>query len=165
MTISLSLGDTQLIIDECKAQGLLRNQAAYVLATAYHESDHLVKPINEAGSERYLHSKRYWPYIGRGYVQLTWEKNYKFASAKLGVDFVSNPDLLLQPEYAKKILVTGMKEGWFTGKKLSDYIDLSHSDYVDARRIINGTDKALMIAAYARQYEDLLLKAGYGVSV
>lgn len=30
--MNLSLGHTRVIIEECKKQGLLRNQAAYVLA-------------------------------------------------------------------------------------------------------------------------------------
>ncbi|MFC0246147.1 hypothetical protein ACFOLL_16280 [Falsochrobactrum ovis] len=45
------------------------------------------------------------------------------------VDFVANPKLLLEPEYAAPILIVGMKEGWFTSKKLSDYIPLQKSDF------------------------------------
>lgn len=35
--MNLDLGDTKLLIETCKKHGLLRNQAAYVLATAYHD--------------------------------------------------------------------------------------------------------------------------------
>lgn len=160
--MNLKLGDTQLIIDECLKEGLLRNQAAYVLATAYHESAHTMKPIAEMGSQFYLRSRRYWPYIGRGYVQLTWDYNYKKASTKLGVDFMVHPELLMQAQYAVPILVEGMKDGWFTGKKLSDYIDLQHSDFLDARREINSMDKASLIAGYATQYDNDLKTIGYG---
>lgn len=160
--MNLKLGDTQLIIAECLKEGLLRNQAAYVLATAYHESAHTMKPIAEMGSQAYLHSRRYWPYVGRGYVQLTWDYNYKKASSKLGVDFMAHPELLMQAQYAVPILVEGMKEGWFTGKKLSDYMDLQHSDFVNARREINGMDKASLIASYAVQYDNDLKAIGYG---
>ena len=162
--MNLSLGDTRLIIDACKAKGVLRNQCAYVLATVFHETAHTMRPITEMGGMNYLKSKPYYPFIGRGYVQLTWEANYKKASAKLGVDFVKNPGLLLQAKYAAPILVVGMVEGWFTGKSLSSYITLSKSDFVGARRIINGTDKASLIAGYAQQYNDLLLTEGYGVA-
>lgn len=161
--MDLALGDTRLIIDACQSRGVLRNQAAYVLATAYHESAHTMKPIAEYGSRTYLESKPYWPFIGRGYVQLTWKANYQKASERLGVDFVTNPSLLLQAQYAAPILVLGMIEGWFTGKKLADYIDLQHSDFVGARHIINGIDRANLIALYATQY-DTLLKDGYGLS-
>lgn len=160
--MDLKLGDTRMIIDACAHEGLLRNQCAYVLATAYHETAATMKPIEEMGGQAYLRSKPYYPFFGRGYVQLTWEAGYKKASGKLGVDFIANPSLLLQSQYAAPILVIGMKEGWFTGKKLSDYIDLQHSDYVGARRIINGTDKANTIALYARQFDVLLKIDGYG---
>jgi hypothetical protein len=161
--MNLTTGDTRLIINACKKYGLLRNRAAYVLATAWHETAHTMKPVREYGGEKYLKSKAYYPYVGMGYVQLTWKSNYEKAGRKLGVDFVSNPKLLLEPKYAAPILVIGSKEGWFTGKKLSDYITLGVSNYVGARRIINGTDKANLIAGYAVEYDKLLKAEGYGV--
>ena len=87
--MNLDLGDTRLLIEACKTHGLLRNQAAYVLATAYHETAHTMKPVREYGGETYLKKKKYYPYVGMGYVQLTWDYNYKKASDKLGVDLVS----------------------------------------------------------------------------
>ena len=160
--MDLRVGDTRLIINVCAANDLLRNQAAYVLSTAWHETAHTMKPVREYGGETYLKKKKYYPYVGMGYVQLTWRENYEKASRKLGVDFVTNPRLLLKQEYAAKILVRGMAEGWFTGKKLADYITVYRSDYKGARRIINGTDKAALIAGYAEQYETLLKAEGYG---
>lgn len=160
--MDLSKGDTRLIINVCAANELLRNQCAYVLATTWHETAHTMKPVREYGGETYLKKKKYYPYVGMGYVQLTWRENYDKASRKLGVDFVTNPRLLLKPEYAAKILVRGMQEGWFTGKKLADYITIYRSDYKGARRIINGTDKAALIAGYAEQYDALLKAEGYG---
>lgn len=161
--MNTNLGDTQLIIKEAAHRGLLRNQLAYVLATAYHETAHTMKPVREYGGEKYLKSKKYYPYVGMGYVQLTWDYNYKKAGEKLGVDFLKNPKLLLEPKYAAPILVIGMQEGWFTGKKLSDYITLQRSDFKNARRIVNGMDKADLIAGYAEKYNKVLLAAGYGV--
>lgn len=161
--MNLNLGDTKLLIEECKKHGLLRNQAAYVLATAYHETAHTMKPVREYGGETYLKTKKYYPYVGMGYVQLTWDYNYKKASDKLGVDFLKEPKKLLEPKYAAPIIVIGMKEGWFTTKKLSDYITLNKSDFVNARRIINGTDKANTIAGYAKSYDTDLTQLGYGV--
>lgn len=160
--MNLTLGDTRLLIDVSKKHGLLRNQLAYLLATAYHETAHTMKPVREYGGETYLRSKKYYPYVGMGYVQLTWLANYEKASKKLGVDFVSNPKLLLEPRYSAEIIVIGMKEGWFTGKKLSDYITLKRSDFTGARRIVNGTDRAALIAGYARSYDGLLKAVGYG---
>src|SRR5690606_34797432 len=103
--MNLNLGDTRLIIDTCKAAGLLRNQAAYVLATAYWETARTMKPVREYGGESYLRSKSYYPFVGMGYVQLTWRKNYEDWSKRLGVDFVANPKKLLEPRYAVRVLV------------------------------------------------------------
>lgn len=126
-------------------------QYAYVLATVYHETAKTMQPITEYGSASYLKAKPYWPYIGRGFVQLTWQSNYAKADEKLGLgnELVADPDKALEPDIAAQILVRGMREGWFTGKKLSDYISGGHADYTGARAIINGTDKAALISGYA----------------
>lgn len=162
--MNLNLGDTRLIIDTCRKAGLLRNQAAYVLATAYWETARTMKPVREYGGESYLRSKSYYPFVGMGYVQLTWRKNYEDWSRRLGVDFVANPKKLLEPQYAVRVLVDGMRLGTFTGKKLADYITLSASDFAGARRIVNGTDKAASIAAIARDYDASLKAEGYGTA-
>ncbi len=165
--MNLTLGDTQLIIAESKSRGVLRNQLAYILATAYHETAHTVKPVKEAfwiknAEEWRKKFLRYYPWYGRGYVQLTWDYNYKKAGENLNLDLTTDPDVVMQPEVATKILVVGMIEGWFTGKKLSDYITITKSDFVGARRIINGTDKASTIAGYAKEYDTDLKAIGYG---
>lgn len=161
--MDLELGDTRLLIAKAKKHGLLRNQLAYLLATAYWETARSMKPVREHGGEKYLKSKKYYPYVGMGYVQLTWKANYKKASDKLGIDFLQYPQKLLDPVYASEIIVIGMKEGWFTGKKLSDYITISKSDFKNARKIINGTDKQNEIADIAKKYDKLLVLDGYGV--
>ena len=84
---------------------------AYVLATAHHAAAHTMKPIIEKGSARYLRSKKYWPFIGRGYVQITWRENDVKAGKALGADFFINPQLLLKPEYAVPILLFGIHDG------------------------------------------------------
>jgi hypothetical protein len=161
----MELGDTRLIINECQKESLTLQQAAYVLATAYWETARTVKPVQEAFwlSDNWRRKNlRYYPWHGRGYVQLTWEKNYRRASKEIGVDLVSDPREAMNPETATKVLVAGCKGGWFTGKKLSDYITDGKSDYVNARRVVNGTDKAKAIAALAEEYEENLRAEGYG---
>ncbi|MBK3745653.1 hypothetical protein G3A39_41580 [Paraburkholderia aspalathi] len=167
--MNMNLGDTRLLIEVGRKHGLLRNQMAYVLATAYHETAHTMEPVNEMGSAAYLRSKKYWPYIGRGYVQITWKENYEKAGKALGVDFVRQPELLLLSRHAAPIIITGMKEGWFSGDKigrhkLDRYITLQKSDFKGARRIVNGTDKADLIAGYAKLYDADLKAEGYGVT-
>lgn len=173
--MNLNLGHTKDIIEEASKRGLLRNQLAYVLATAYWESGRTMKPVKEAyylaGRIKDLEgwrkrNLRYFPHYGRGFVQLTWDYNYKKADIKLGLKgtLIKDLDRALEPEIAKQTLIVGMIEGWFTGKKLSDYVTLKKSDFLEARRIINGKDKASDIAKLAEEYDRDLKKAGYGES-
>lgn len=55
-------------------------------------------------------------------------------------------------------MIWDMKEGIFTGKKLSDYISAAGIDYVEARKIINGSDQQQLIVGYARKFESILRK-------
>lgn len=141
---------------ECDKQGLnLAEQQAYVLATVDWETGHTFKPVREAfwkDEEWRRQNLRYYPYYGRGYVQLTWKDNYSKYAAILGIDLVNNPDLALEPATAVFILVHGFRTGAFTGKKIVDYINEAHTDFLDARRCINGLDKAEEIAAIAAQF-------------
>ncbi len=127
-----------LIISTCRAYGLPLDQAAYVLGTAEWETAHTLEPITERGSDAYLRAKPYWPFIGRGFVQLTWQANYLKAGRLVGVDLVAQPELALKADIAAKILVLGMKQGWFTGRKLADYSRPTSFDFVGARHIVNG---------------------------
>lgn len=141
------------ILDECEKRAVTdKGQIAYILATAFHETGATMQPIKEYGGLKYLKSKKYWPFYGRGYVQITWEANYRDWGKRLGVDMVANPDLALDPARAATILVEGSRLGTFTGKKLSDFIKGEKRDFVGARKIINGRDKAKMIAGYAEKF-------------
>lgn len=138
------------------------SQWAYVFATVYHETGATFHPVREApkASENWRKMNfRYYPHYGRGYAQLTWEKNYDKYSKKLNIDLVNNPDMTMIPEVAWYILVDGFKTGVFTGKKISDYINNKEKDYRNARRCINGTDRMNLIANYANEFERILLLA------
>jgi len=162
--IDLNLGFTRSIIRECRNRGLPINQTAYVLATAYWETNRTMEPVREAywlSEDWRRRNLRYFPWYGRGFVQLTWERNYKAMGRRLNMDLTSDPDVVMKPEVSAQILVVGMLEGIFTGKKLSDYLTPARSDYIGARRIVNGTDKAGEIAALAEAYEAALIKGRY----
>lgn len=142
--------------------------AAYMLATIKHETADTYLPVKEAywvknAEEWRRRNLRYYPWYGRGYVQLTWEENYRRAGQKLDLDFITDPDAVMEPEASYLICLEGMREGWFTGKKLSNYIKGSRVDYWNARRIINGTDKAGLVQGYANSFAKALLKSEYSV--
>ena len=147
--------------------------AAYMLATVKHECANTWKPIEEYGKgAAYDYGKAVQVkdpdknieltniYYGRGYVQLTWEKNYKEMDNALGLKAQSSlhlyPSNALEPDTAYKIMSYGMRHGSFTKKKLSDYISGGAADYYNARRIINGLDKADLIKGYAENIEFLI---------
>ncbi|QTE37464.1 glycoside hydrolase family 19 protein [Mucilaginibacter gossypii] len=152
------------ILSACKVLTDERH-IAYILATCFHETAKTMQPVRENGRGKGLpygsklkmgggpgHRVPYTNpdqlYYGRGYVQLTWYENYLAMGRKLHIDLLNNPDLALQPDISAKIMITGMTDGSFTGKKLSDYFNNKTNDPVNARRIINGTDVAATIAGY-----------------
>lgn len=146
------------IIDEYFALGYTNlNQLAYILATVYHETAKKMQPVKEFGGEKYLLSKAYYPYYGRDLVQTTWKINYEKVKNFSNIDVVSNPELIGQMPLAAKVAVTFMQKGWYTGKKLRDYITADKVDFKGARRIINGTDKAALIAGYASSFAKCLI--------
>ena len=157
LTESSSKADViEAIKQECKAQGIgLNTQIAYVLATTEWETAQTFKPVREAfwNSEDWRRNNlRYYPYYGRGYVQLTWKGNYQKFSTILGIDLVNNPDLAMNPNIALFILVYGFKTGLFTGRKITDYITAQTTDFYFSRTIINALDHAKEIAALAEKY-------------
>lgn len=125
---------------------------AYIFATAWHESK--LKPVKERRAR--LNTKlrklqdRYWEsgYYGRGFVQITWEYNYAKFDELLNINLLEEPDLALQTDTAAKILTLGMRDGLFTGVKLSQFFNDSRTDWLKARRIVNGNDQAELIGQY-----------------
>ena len=127
---------------------------SYILATAYHESR--LRPIEEirANPERqpelFALQNRYWysGYYGRGFVQLTWRENYVKMGEELGVNLVDKPDRALDTDIAANAIVAGMMKGMFTGQNLGFYINDVAQSYYNARRVVNGTDRAQLIKDY-----------------
>jgi hypothetical protein len=146
--------------------------AAYMLATVKHECANTWMPIEEYGKgagrdygqvvsvDGPNNTKLQNTYYGRGFVQLTWDSNYKKMDTALGLSGQGSlylyPANALDAATAYAVMSYGMRHGSFTGKKLSDYISGAQLDYRGARRIINGHDQAALIAAYAANIEYLL---------
>jgi putative chitinase len=123
-------------------------------------------PTSEYGSQSYLEGKSYYPYYGRGFVQLTWDYNYDKASKALGLiddrDLVKHPEVALDSLISARIMFRGMAEGWFTGKKLGQYFNDDDDDPINARQIINGNDDDELIAGYHRTFLDALNESVHG---
>lgn len=147
------------LIDEFEKAGYTDQRwLAYILATVFHETGRRMQPVKELGGESYLKSKPYYPWYGRDLVQTTWESNYQKVKDNTGVDVITNPDLIGQMPLAARVAVLFMVKGWYTGKKLADYLN-TKTDFVNARRIINGKDKASEIAHFAQQFLQSIISA------
>lgn len=147
---------------------------AYNFATTFHETAFTMQPVTEYGSQSYLRGKRYWPYVGRGFVQMTWKANYERSDREIAennlvadldrfpggvVNQTDNPEQALDLEVAACNLMIGCWRGWWTSKKLTHYLTNENKDYYSARRIVNGLDKATAIADYAEKFEIAFLSA------
>jgi hypothetical protein len=165
---------------------------AYALATAYHETGARMVPVREgfattdAGARRAVNAlarkrgpnsavARYAQpagpyghvYYGRGHVQLTWLENYQNSSPDAGVDLVKEPDKMLDPVISARVLIKGLIDGRWSGKRkgLSHYEGsdgfLDNKEAADARATVNGSDKAALIAGYHKQFYEALTEANW----
>ena len=160
------------MFDYAEPRAIPVNDLAYNLATAFWESAQTMHPVKEAYwlSEDWRKAHlRYYPWYGRGLIQTTWEKNYKTIGDAIGVNLIANPDLLLDWPAALPALFIGMEKGLYTGKSEGDFIDnvddpdaKDLQEYIAARRVVNGTDKAAQISNIALAMEHGLRAAGYG---
>ncbi len=142
---------------------------AYMLATSYHETARTMQPIEEYGKgrgkpygQKLRHDRKPYAfpdklYYGRGDVQLTWYENYEKMGKLLGIPLLEQPELALNPEISAKIMIEGMTKGKsgrgdFTGASLENYFNSTKDDPVNARKIINGLDRASLIAGYHRDF-------------
>lgn len=163
---------------------------AYNLATAFHETAGTMQPIKERGPVSYFDKYEPgtklgkvlgnttkgdgYRFRGEGHVQNTGRRNAIVAGMRLndvfnlGVDLVKNPELRGDPFISAHSLFLGNREGWWTGKDLLDYLDgVDESEaedlreFINARRVVNGTDKAEKIGRYALEWVAALEAAGY----
>lgn len=149
---------------------------AYMLGTAHHETGRTMQAVREtfastddkaiailekafkAGKLTWV-STPYWrkdskgrSWLGRGLVQLTHKSNYEKMAKETGIDLVGDPSQAMNLGVAVEIMFKGMIKGSFTGKKLGDFFSTTKEDWRGGRRIINGTEKADLVASYAKNY-------------
>ncbi len=163
------------ILDEWERRQLKdKRWLAYILATTRREVGMRMQPVREgfaksdAAARAFVERQGYkyakvvndHVYYGRGLVQLTWDFNYRKMGELLRLDLLNNPDLALDPKIAAQILFEGMIRGSFTGRSLSLYFNDELTDWINARRIVNGLDHAGEIAGVAQKFYAALKAAG-----
>lgn len=140
-----------LVADALDRRGIYdRDVARGVIGTVAIESASTFQPVREAFwlPEAWRKANlRYYPFFGRGYVQITWESNYRAAGAALGIDLVSKPDRALEPQIAADVLAwfwatkgTPSKDGtsWYS---LTDLC--REGDWRWVRRVVQGGEEGL----------------------
>ena len=160
---------------------------AYMFATSYHETGRRMYTVEEIGkgknkpygsklkmgkgpNKRIPYTKPDKIYYGRGDVQLTWYENYELMGRILGIDLLNYPEKALDPIVSAEIMIEGMIRGKslrgdFTGVSLENYFNPSikrgskeeEQSWINARKIINGLDKAKIIAEYAKKFYNMFL--------
>ena len=146
-----------LILGALKGEGITDpTQVAYALATMEHETDHFNTMHEYAGTNNDYEGGT--QYYGHGFIQLTHRANYVKMSKVVGQDLVSNPELAARPDIAAKIAAYGLKNGSYTGHKLSDYLGGGRADVDGARDIVNPGDYKSMplIKSYFQKYYSAL---------
>ena len=99
-----------------------------------------------------------WKYRGGGYLQHTGENEYQILSDNLGVDYVSNPSLLLNEADAMLAAI----DGW-NRRKLNIYADRDNldavSDIINLGRLTNRVgdangfaDRKAKLAKYKKEF-------------
>jgi hypothetical protein len=148
------------------------NHLAYILATEYHETGAKMQPVPENGGKQYL--TRMYDITGDrpakarelgnteqgdgarftgGKTQLTGRSNFRKLGKRLEIPLEEEPERIYDMETSTAVLFVGMMEGLFTGKSLSRYTDLGGNlDAINARRVVNGTDRAALIAGYHNHF-------------
>lgn len=147
---------------------------AYIIATDWHEGGYTMQPVKERGGNAYF-IKLYWTnqrkakelgnlsakdavdFCGKGKPQITGRANYTRMGKILGYPLDKNPDLMFDMKIATEVMFEGMLtgrsfKGDFTGKHLGNYFNGPLADPINARRIINGTDKAVEIAEHYNRF-------------
>jgi putative chitinase len=105
-------------------------------------------------------------YRGRGFEHVTGRRNYQRTGAALGIDLLANPDALLDLATAVRSLVSGMTTGRYVpGHNFARHLPINGPatvpQFASARRIINGQDKADLIAGHAQRFQAALIAGGW----
>jgi hypothetical protein len=112
---------------------------AAAVATIAIETASTFQPVREAfwlDEDWRRTNLRYYPWYGRGYIQLTWESNYRNYGTLTGVDLLSNADLAMDPDVAAKVFAE-----FFAQSGAAAAAD--RHDWAECRRRVQGGSAGL----------------------
>ena len=129
-----------LIMEALASRGIADpKMVIYAFATINVETS-TFKPVPEWGRGEGRYRTPTGDYYGRGFIQLTWEANYRGAGNAIGVDLIHNPDLALNPEVAAKIFAWFLTAGNHE-QRIRDALNVG--DLGAARAVVNGGTNGL----------------------
>ena len=116
-----------------------KHRKSAFLATIIHESGSFNYTKEIASGQAYegrkdlgnIHPGDGVRFKGRGLIQLTGRYNYQQATKAFNVDFISNPELMEQPEWA-----TAVSAWWWANRGLNAVADTR--DFRHVTRMVNG---------------------------
>lgn len=110
-----------------------------------------------------------WDFRGMGLVQATGRENARRATKRLrelgyltaDQDLEKTPTLMLDHDIAAAMLFVGLTEGWYTGRKLSQFFGVGQENPVAARTMVNPDSNGSAIAITYRAFVNALRVAGH----
>ncbi len=132
-------------------EGILNpNVLAYALATIEHETAETFQPIDEYKGRKNARRFGYeggTNYFGRGFIQLTHERNYRAVGERIGLGekLVLQPELASHPEIAARVLAA-----FFRDNNVARMA--TQGEFVAARRPINPDTQGLWVAELTWKY-------------
>jgi hypothetical protein len=129
-----------LLYDALLREGILtRDVARGILGTVAVETAHTFAPVREAfwlPESWRAANLRYYPWYGRGFIQLTWESNYRTYGQAIGVDLLTDPDVAMQNMPAARVMAS-----YFNARGVADACN--QEDWSEVRRLVQGADAGL----------------------
>lgn len=146
------------LLENDNRYNLTKPQLAYLLATVDYQTggtfsadseEPMPLGINDP-QDIVAQNLRASGFHGRGYAGLRGKDLYIGLSQVVGQDLVSNPGRLANPQVSYNVLIEGVMNGLFTGKRLDDYINPQKTDFYNARNIMsvdhNGAKDIMVLA-------------------
>jgi hypothetical protein len=113
---------------------LTRDVARGVIGTTAVETAHTFAPVREAfwlSEEWRAANLRYYPWYGRGFIQLTWESNYARYGTMIQRDLLTDPDIAMQADVAALVMAA-----YFWDRGVADACN--NGQWAEVRRLVQG---------------------------